>query len=186
MRVYASLNSTSQTVVADGVDYQPTADEVLMTTARPAGDHQAAADGTWVTTAAPEPVTVGTLFAILPVNDGNPVNVASQHVLVNPFPGYHVQCQAEFMYNDNGLWMSMTWNNNVGSGACSQGVSALQNPNDLNTIIVNVGNVFPWDGQPTRICYDFSVPVARYPSAKPTSVRARVKVWTIAKTTSEE
>jgi hypothetical protein len=185
MKVYASPNATGQTVVADGVDYQPATDEVLMTTTRPEGAHQATVNGEWVE-AKTNQITMGTLFAILPVNDGNPVSVASQHVLVNPFPGYHVQCQAEFMYNDSDLWMSMTWNNNVGSGACSQGVSALQDPNDLNTIIVNIGNVFPWDGQPTRICYDLSVPVARYPSAKPTSVRARVKVWTIAKATSEE
>ncbi len=185
MKVYASPNSTCQTVVADGVNYQPEADEVLMTTTRPDGDYQATVNGQWVE-ATMNQITMGTLFAILPVNNGNPVSVASQHVLVNPFPGYHVQCQAEFMYNDSDLWLSMTWNNNVGSGACSQGVSALQDPNDLNTIIVNVGNVFPWDGQPARICYDFSVPVAQYPSAKPTSVRARVKVWTIAKATSEE
>lgn len=47
MKIYAIVGTSQQTIIADGVRYNPQAGEVLMQTERPDGDYIAKADGTW-------------------------------------------------------------------------------------------------------------------------------------------
>lgn len=47
MKIYAVVGTAQQTVIADGVQYNPQENEVLMQTKRPDGDYIAKADGTW-------------------------------------------------------------------------------------------------------------------------------------------
>ena len=48
MRVYAIVNTAQQTVIADGIQYSPAGNEVLMQGERPSdGDYIAKEDGTW-------------------------------------------------------------------------------------------------------------------------------------------
>lgn len=47
MRIYAVVGTSQQTIIADGVQYNPQENEVLMQKERPEGDYIAKADGTW-------------------------------------------------------------------------------------------------------------------------------------------
>lgn len=48
MRIYAVVGTSQQTIIADGVRYNPQAGEVLMQSERPDGDYIATAEGEWV------------------------------------------------------------------------------------------------------------------------------------------
>lgn len=49
MKIYAVVGTAQQTIIADGVQYNPQEGEALMQTERPAdGDYIATASGTWV------------------------------------------------------------------------------------------------------------------------------------------
>ena len=48
MKIYAILGTSQQTIIADGVRYNPQAGEVLMQTERPEGDYIATENGVWV------------------------------------------------------------------------------------------------------------------------------------------
>lgn len=48
MKIYGKIGTSQQIVVADGVNYDPQSDEVLMQSERPEGDYIANANGEWV------------------------------------------------------------------------------------------------------------------------------------------
>lgn len=48
MKIYAVVGTAQQTIIADGVQYSPQENEVLMTAERPEGDYIATASGVWV------------------------------------------------------------------------------------------------------------------------------------------
>lgn len=48
MKIYAVVGTSQQTIIADGVRYNPQENEVLMESERPEGDYIASASGVWV------------------------------------------------------------------------------------------------------------------------------------------
>ena len=48
MKIYAIIDTSQQTIIADGVQYTPQENEVFMNEERPEGDYIATKDGEWV------------------------------------------------------------------------------------------------------------------------------------------
>lgn len=80
-------------------------------------------------------------FAIVYPNGGSaasPANVAlnSRYVTANPFPGYHVMCEAQVLYA--GAWTAAGWLTN---NTAAVGVVAHQVGNDIVTITGQTGTI---------------------------------------------
>ncbi len=54
MKIYATIGTSQQTVIADGVKYTPAENEILMQTERPDGACIAQSDGTWAVDKTPQ------------------------------------------------------------------------------------------------------------------------------------
>ena len=115
-------------------------------------------------------------YTIIYPNNGteqNPANVTTnnRYVMNNPFPGYFVNCQAEYLYNNE--WINPGYTtNNCGSGGYGTGMKASQH-ND-NYIILQTAT----DGLTTYSKYQLNTANV---NAVVTSAPCRVKVWKIGK-----
>ena len=54
MKIYAIVGTRQQTIIADGVQYNPQSGEVLMQAERPEGEYIATASGVWVIDKTPQ------------------------------------------------------------------------------------------------------------------------------------
>lgn len=86
-------------------------------------------------------VDAKTDFAIVYPNGGSAaapayVSVNTSYVSANPFPGYHVICEAQVLYG--GVWSATGWyTNNTGA----IGVAAHQKSNEIVTVVGQTGTI---------------------------------------------